>query len=133
MLENVLVLGIGSCHGTVFQEIQNFAKRFYACDAPANELAPVLLRNQLIHRFFPVDPSSPEDAYQQMTRHLSAEKIRPGVVFTCREEWLQLHSLAKAFGLPYLRQNEPLPPSCSGLLSPEHTTSFGEIYQIGHA
>lgn len=105
--EHLLVLGVGSYAGArykigIFEKLRSCATNVYTCDLEYNDLIPALLNNGLVNRFFPVHSLEPEAATEELLRHLEAASIRPDVVVTYRDEWLQARTIvAIHYGLSH--------------------------------
>ena len=106
-LETLLVLGIGGRFGAdykldIFRELRKCAKNIYVCDLKNNELAKVLLADQLVDHFLPITSYEPSIAHKELKKSLRKLSSKVDAVVTYREEFLETRALIAAdYGLPH--------------------------------
>ncbi|OJU73252.1 MAG: hypothetical protein BGO07_03750 [Alphaproteobacteria bacterium 40-19] len=104
-LKTLLVLGAGSSHGKeykidVFKELRGHAQRVVLVESPPNPLIPDLQKQGLIDQILFFEEKTVDDvnlAKGTLLKNLQEQGLEPDVIFTVREEWLQITSLLAEF------------------------------------
>ena len=113
-LHSLLLLGMGGRRGyfdkkKIFQDLQSCTERIFVCDDPNNPLIKEFLKNEAIRIKFTETHVIPcqmtgdfEEKAKSIIRSLHERGIKPRVVMTIRDEWLQIAAMvAQHYGLPH--------------------------------